>query len=344
MKTKVVALIITICFLFPLFGCSANDKDRPDSMSIFMGFSSYASFSNDKEATCELYDYLQKLTFEKTDDESDFLSSLNIVFSNNNDALWQVHVDKNGVFWFSAESDNDNDNDIQRYRVSSGEFDYNYVYDFYRNSDAVSSDDSADRSSALSKVEAEKLIQEHIDLASEDSYIYGKSAENLVEKFIPSAFEKMKLQVFDIYGETGPIGTFLICNNKVLDVFDNFENACIADIDKDGKYELISLWGWGSGIYRVQLNAYKFGNPPYFDSMNEVLYVAYSNCWVPDPGAGELRIKQVNDTDIELYLAEVSDGNYKITESFGLLRISEDKLVPSKTDDSIFKQWSDVYS
>ena len=188
------------------------------------------------------------------------------------------------------------------------------------------------REGGLSKPEASKLIQQDIDAASPDDYRSGTFVQHIVELDIEEAYEKMSLQVFEVYGAyeylggdgntypaTGSLGKYLICEGKVLCVFDPLENVCVVDIDRDGKYELISLYGLGSGIYRVIIIAYKLWNPPYYNSLTEVLHTAYHNYWIPDGRYSGLTIKKVSETDVNLY---------GFNKDYGLLRIENNYRHP----------------
>lgn len=91
--------------------------------------------------------------------------------------------------------------------------------------------------------------------------------------------------------------------------------------------------------FRIELSAYKFGNPPYFDSPNEVLYKAYQNCWIPNDGYAELTIQKVSDTKVKLFGAEWVKGNLQPTLDYGLLKIKDGLLVP-EAKNYPFEEWT----
>ncbi|MCL2487069.1 MAG: hypothetical protein FWE80_00085 [Oscillospiraceae bacterium] len=195
------------------------------------------------------------------------------------------------------------------------------------------------RSGGISKKDALPLIQAAID-ADPDEYEQGKRAAIVVELHIPNAFEKAQMQIFTAYGENTTFGSFIIRRGYILRVFDGFSDVCVADIDHDGEYELISMFGWGSGIYRIQITAYKFKNPPEFSSLTEVVYPAYGNTWVPD-GYLALKMVQINDTDIKILGGDYEEnGEMKLTDDYGLLKVDGKKLVPANTEHFPIREWN----
>ena len=187
------------------------------------------------------------------------------------------------------------------------------------------------REGALTKEKAKELIQNYNNVAAEEDLVYNKTVCYLVELDVKDAYGKMGLQAYTGYSNTGSIGEYLICHESVRHVFQLGE-TCVADIDKDGEYEFLNLVGWGSGIYRYTINAFKFGNPAAFNSLTKVLYSAYSNCWVPDAGFAELTIQKVNETQIKLYGGHLVKGEVAPDVDYGLLKIDGNQLVPSLND------------
>ena len=194
------------------------------------------------------------------------------------------------------------------------------------------------RAGAVSKDDAIGIIQKYIS-ASLDDWLSGQPVKYVLELDIPDAFEKMNVQAFTaISGEGyGNLGTFMICEGSVLPA--DLGDICVADIDKDGNFELISIYGWGSGIWRINLDVYKFGVPPGSGSPTGEIYLAYMNCWVPEKGFAELTVQRVNDTDVKLFSIErKSYEEFSLTTDHGLLRVEGDILRPSNTGDFPFTE------
>ncbi len=205
-----------------------------------------------------------------------------------------------------------------------------------RREKGITADMMNGRVGAISREEAQKLIQSEMDRMVESGELpvaRGKIT-GLFEIFLMEAFEKMGLQAYTAISEYGDSGCFLICNEEVLPVIGNLKDTCVADLDGNGCYELLDLFGWGFGIYRIELSAYEFSNPIYFSSLTKVLHRKYYNCFVPNQGYGTLKFHKVSDSEVRL-AGDKSD--------FGKLIIKDSYLLPENTQDFPFRQWKDVY-
>ncbi|MDD5936189.1 MAG: hypothetical protein PUC65_11640, partial [Clostridiales bacterium] len=112
------------------------------------------------------------------------------------------------------------------------------------------------------------------------------------------------------------------------------DNICIADLDQNGISELLMLSGFGSGIYRIILNAYQYSNPVYFNSLNKILHCSYRNCFVPKDGYSDLAFKKISDTEVHLvemkceYVEDERGSREQITygADFGNLVVIKNEL------------------
>jgi len=210
------------------------------------------------------------------------------------------------------------------------------------------------RENTLSKSDAAGMIEELNkqldDTDSEVKVVGGAKIAMIIELFMEDSFEKMGLQAFTVINAEGRlIGNYLICNQSVLYVVDPLTNVCIVDIEEDGEYELLSLYGWGSGIYRYELSAYKYENPIYFSSLTKILHCAYRNCFVPENGYGKLSLKKINDAEVRLldhdWLAEESEDYNGEPEDYGKILLDADRyhLVPEKLEQFPYQQWDYNY-
>ena len=207
------------------------------------------------------------------------------------------------------------------------------------------------RKGAILKPKANKLIQQRINSLDPDDYRSSGIVKYIVELNIGDAYEKMGLQAFVAYSKNNCLGTYLICKGKVLPVpsYDPLDKICVVDIDKDGKYELISCWAT-LGAYRYGVHAYKFGNPSDIESSEEGIYIAYRNCWIPTELwmlswvhtniVHTLAIQETNEFDVNLYtMAVISHEEVEYTNDYGSLKIVDDLLVPTYIDDFPFNEF-----
>lgn len=188
----------------------------------------------------------------------------------------------------------------------------------------------------LSKSEALTLIQSVVDSMVDSGDITDTECivTGVSEILIEDAFDKMNLQAFTAVSDSGFTGSFLIRKGVASFVRGDLNNTCVVDIDKDGKYELLDLYGWGSGIYRIDLTAYEYNNPIYFDSLTEVPNKEYFNCFIPDNGYSELNFLKVDDTTVKLVGTDIE---------YGIIKTEGSSFVVENMEDFPFKEWPKVY-
>jgi hypothetical protein len=196
-----------------------------------------------------------------------------------------------------------------------------------------------DRPNAIPKDLAKAMIQEEIDKTEGFEGTDVKTIACLVELDYAEAFDTFGIQAYIAFSSDSQIGNFIICNGCVQFGF-AFGEPTIADIDKDGKYEMICVGGWGYGIYRIEIMAYKFGSTSDADQNTECLYVAYYNCWVPDNGYAELTLKKVSATQVKLYGVDWINGELKLINDYGELRVDGNQLKPQNEIDFPFQEWN----
>jgi hypothetical protein len=124
---RIFAVLMIFIFLLP--GCAKKNNTNiiaPDNIVIGYGVSSYAMFGAEQTVIDDLFERLNSLTFEKTSDEIDQMSTLMINFSRKGKSVKRFRVDKNGIFWLDGET--------QCYKISSGSFDYEYIKKIYEDS------------------------------------------------------------------------------------------------------------------------------------------------------------------------------------------------------------------
>lgn len=217
----------------------------------------------------------------------------------------------------------------------------------------------------LSNEEAMQLIKDSDKLVG---YIKQDIEENtsneaidiIVKHWISDLYEKTNILAYSAYTKQGKdAGTYLIYDNKVYRIQDSLEKTCVADLNQDGTFELLSLHGFGFGIYRINLNVYQAENPIYFNSLNKVVLLKYSNCFVPKRGYGNLEFNKVSDTKVHLLEVEETneienntDGQvqdeqvkYEQIKDYGALIIAEDNIhiVPESMEEFPYYQWDQDY-
>lgn len=187
----------------------------------------------------------------------------------------------------------------------------------------------------------------------------------IVKHWINDLYEKANILAYSTYTKQGKdAGTYLIYDNKVYRVLDSLEKTCVADLNQDGNYELLSLHGFGFGTYRINLNVYQAENPSYFNSLNKVILLAYRNCFVPKRGYGSLEFNKVSDSEVHLLEVEESneteykqdkqlqDGQLKAEQlkneqikDYGVLIIAEDNshIVLEVMEEFPYYQWDYDY-
>ncbi len=265
----------------------------------------------------------------------------------------------------------------QGYQLYQEEIVGKYTFDYYKNEgnyiQVVNVDDSVFISIArnyknmekeeevLSTVEALELIKDKEKVVgyeeqtgekqTDNKQIENKSVEVIVKHWINDLYDKTNILAYSAYSKNGSdAGTYLIYDNKAYQIFDNLEEVCVADLDQNGTYELLSLYGFGLGTYRINLNVYQYGNPLYFNSLNSVLHLNYRNSFVPECSFGILRFKKVSDTEVHLIeIEEINTGEQTKEEQikdYGALTIAEDNvhIVPKKIEEFPYYQWDYDYT
>lgn len=163
---------------------------------------------------------------------------------------------------------------------------------------------------------------------------------SVVKISIPELYEKMQVVAYNAYSEEGnSAGTYLIHDGFVYPTFDSLENTCIADIDQNGTYELLSLFGFGSGIYRIHLNVYQCEVPFNVSMQMKILHLNYQNRFVPKNGYGLLAFHKISDTEVHLLDAETG-------QDYGSLVVAEDRhhIVPTDLENFPYYEWDVDYT
>jgi hypothetical protein len=121
---RIFAVLLAFIFLLP--GCAKKNNTNiptPDDIVIGYGISSYAMFGAEQTVIDDLFERLNSLTFEKTSDEIDLMSTIMVNFSAKGKSIKRFGVDKNCIFWLDGET--------QCYKIKSGSFDYEYLKKIY---------------------------------------------------------------------------------------------------------------------------------------------------------------------------------------------------------------------
>lgn len=185
--------------------------------------------------------------------------------------------------------------------------------------------------------EAAAMLQGHLDsLETSDIYGYGKKIYFAREIDLSDAYEKMGLQGFEVNGSEGYIGRFVIGRSGAILNLGFAVEVCTADIDGDGEMELITLGAWGSGIYRVDVRAYRY------NAEDNAYDLAYSNWWIPrnvsEDDCWNMSLVKIDDSTVHLYGADLEAGRFVPREDYGKLLVKGEKLVPTTTDIP-FDEW-----
>ena len=177
------------------------------------------------------------------------------------------------------------------------------------------------QSGELTLSQAKVKIEEYIkSIKNKDNAYYERHVNDIHHVDIPLAWDKMKLQAFNVYGT----GTFLIQNAKVIPAF-LFGDPQVVDIDNDGSFELVVLSSFGSGIYRINILVYKNGE------------VYAGNCFIPHKGYIELGLEKIDNETVKLRGVEYIADKREFTTDYGKLRIEKhgnlNKLLPENDSD-----------
>lgn len=185
--------------------------------------------------------------------------------------------------------------------------------------------------------EAMTKIQSNVDDLVKEKLIPTARGNiiGIFEIFIDNAYEKMGIQAYAAVSEYGFSGCFLIHQGITSYVEGNLENACIADIDTDGAYELVDLFSdWNKGIQRINMIAYEYTAPDMLGLRIELLQRKYENCFVPKSGYEVLKLKKEDETTIRV-IDEAKD--------YGKLRAEGSSLQVEDGEAFPFEVWSTSY-
>lgn len=194
-----------------------------------------------------------------------------------------------------------------------------------------------------------------------DENVFYELSDIVVKHWISDLYEKTKILAYSAYTKQGnDAGTYLIYERKAYRILDSLEKTCVADINRNGTYELLSLHGFGFGTYRINLNVYQAENPITFNSLNKILFLTYRNSFVPKRGYGNLEFNKVSETEVHLLeVEEIDKVEYSTDEQlqeeqlkekqikdYGALTIAEDDIhiVLESMEDFPYYQWDYDYT
>lgn len=192
------------------------------------------------------------------------------------------------------------------------------------------------REDALTKDEALDKIQENLtELLKQGEIPYSKgSVIGVFEIYLEDAYDNLQLQAYAAISDGGFTGCFLIRRGIVSYVKGNLSNACIVDIDGDGKYEIVDLYTtWITGIYKIELTAYEYSTPIFFSSNTQILQRKYYNSFVPEEGYEELHLEKVDNTTVKLTGAL----------AYGMIGVKGTSLVVDAKEKFPFIEWAVSY-
>jgi hypothetical protein len=180
--------------------------------------------------------------------------------------------------------------------------------------------------------------------ADNQGELFG-NPEYLLEIDIPDLYKKTQMKAYHAFTISDTLaGTYLLYNKIALRVFDTFQETCIADIDQNGEYELLSLFSFGSGIYRINLNVYQATNPITFSSTTKIPMLQYHNCFIPKAGYANLMFDQVSDS--EVHLKELDLESEQVGKDYGKLVIDQEtgQITLDNLDGFPYNLWDNVYN
>lgn len=178
-----------------------------------------------------------------------------------------------------------------------------------------------------SKDNAKKLIQSILETYKSQHSFYGETVYKLIEANNDQLYEKTAIQIFKTYTNERYIGEFLVCKNSVLEPSTPLCKSVIADIDKDGVYELLDIRDIWSGFPRCSFVAYKYGIPT--NSNEKKLYKAYSGSIYPY--AMRYDLIKVSKNEVHLYgyaTLDKEEDHY----DYGALKIEGERLYTDITN------------
>ena len=188
--------------------------------------------------------------------------------------------------------------------------------------------DGTEREGGVTNKKALSLIKTNL-FFRKNSWERGAFPSVAAERDYPELFDKMRIQVFNAYGDDNDFGQFFVGGGKVFRLrFASLTNTCIYDIDGDGEYELISL-----GFSDVQV--YKLGPQPGKISQKPRVYEAYPSSWRSYKDYEGTSLHMVTDgggAPKIFSVAENKDGVTVLGQDYGRLIIKDGKLMPERMD------------
>jgi hypothetical protein len=114
----------------------------------------------------------------------------------------------------------------------------------------------AGKEARLTAAEAEQAIRTH--LRAEDPALNPAAALPVREMTTPAVWDRLGAQVFKVTGELRQNETFVVRAGRVHRIGKAFggegvTSLCVADLDRDGRPELVYAFAWGSGVPRAEV-------------------------------------------------------------------------------------------
>lgn len=191
----------------------------------------------------------------------------------------------------------------------------------------------------LSSEEVLQLIRDndqfsgYIEQDTEDK-VSIEVSDIVIKHWISDLYEKTNILAYSAYTKQGKdAGTYLIYEGKAYRILDSLEKTCVADINQNGTFELLSLHGFGFGTYRygnlefnkvsetevhlleeeeIDKQEYNTDEQLQEEQLKEVQIKDYGALTIAEDG--EQQYKSIGAIEREVRIGE--DGNYYI--DFGL--------------------------
>jgi len=173
---------------------------------------------------------------------------------------------------------------------------------------------------AVSGSQALRLVNAYL----RDNSLVTKNAAFALEYDIPGLFGKTGMQAFEICGETRApdvrrySSIYVIYQGVVSPLYAPLVTPCIADVDHDGAYELLTIYGMGSGFYRIEMPVYGI------DESGRLVSEPGGAGFVPDAGFAMLYIEAEGETDVRMWGADRWFNELYKTVDYVLLRPDAD--------------------
>jgi hypothetical protein len=191
----------------------------------------------------------------------------------------------------------------------------------------VSSTQAAER---LSVAEAEKLVDAHIRAATPKMNPNAKfplkelTADKAADKTTDDVWKRMSLQVFQVAEGVRQYETFLIRGGKEVRPMGHgfggwgVMSLCAADLDGDGKPELIYTYSWGSGRHRSHVAVYREKDGKVQEATAPFACQADMFAAARDNGTVEIEIGDIGRT-VNVWTKKAVLGKLSISEKDGQL-------------------------